>query len=489
MADSSQALALLVFIGGLSAATGMVIVETIALATMVSNSLVDAAPAAPGRALAGGRTLGGLILGIRRATIVLVLLLGFVYFRLAGEALALVSIGLISFAAVAQFAPAILGGLFWKGATRRGAIAGLRGRLRVWAYTLPLPSLVHAGWLPACLLEPRVPSGLGILAPHALFGLTGLDSVSHSDDLEHAGQRRPAFVGPVAGGRARTPPSTSRRPMFVDVFRRPQRRRRARFWRGTATVGELQGLLGRFLGPRSRPGGADGVRGRAPAHGHLAGRRTRTPTWCTTSRPCSAGAVGTTSARFMVASVVDEEPLARPRGDGDPRRDVAGPGLQPRTGAQVAGAGGGDRASCARPTSGCRSSTGSRTTSSPRSRHELRTPLTSIRAFSEILLDNPDLDGQERERYLRIIVEETERLTRLINQVLDLSKLESGRLDWQIEPVDLRSVIATSAQTTAQLFRDQDVALDVELREARARWCRPTGTGWCRSWSTCCPTP
>jgi hypothetical protein len=93
--------------------------------------------------------------------------------------------------------------------------------------------------------------------------------------------------------------------------------------------------------------------------------------------------------------------------------------------------------------------------------HELRTPLTSIRSFSEILLDNPELPEQERQDFMGTIVEETERLTRLINQVLDLSKLESGLTDWRIEPVDLRQVVATCAQATAQLFRDEDVALDL----------------------------
>ena len=130
MADQQAALALLVFIGGLSAATGMVIVETIALSTMVSNSLVLPILLRHGGGLVERRDLGRLILGIRRATIVAVLLLGFAYFRLAGESLALVSIGLISFAAVAQFAPAIFGGLYWRGATGVGRDLGTRGRLR-----------------------------------------------------------------------------------------------------------------------------------------------------------------------------------------------------------------------------------------------------------------------------------------------------------------------------------------------------------------------
>jgi Na+/proline symporter len=123
-------LALLVFIGGLSAATGMVIVETIALSTMVCNDLVM--PLLLRHALAGAgraRDLSGLLLEIRRGAIVVILLLGYLYFRLAGEAYALVGIGLISFSAVAQFAPAMIGGMYWRGGTRGGALAGLLGRL------------------------------------------------------------------------------------------------------------------------------------------------------------------------------------------------------------------------------------------------------------------------------------------------------------------------------------------------------------------------
>ncbi|MFC5099624.1 hypothetical protein [Kibdelosporangium philippinense] len=126
--DAGQgALTLLVFIGGLSAATGMIIVEMVALSTMVSNSLVMPTLLRGAPKFVQRRDLGKLILLARRATIVLVMLLGYASFRFAGEGSALVSIGLVSFAAMAQFAPAVLGGLFWKGGTRDGALVGLVG--------------------------------------------------------------------------------------------------------------------------------------------------------------------------------------------------------------------------------------------------------------------------------------------------------------------------------------------------------------------------
>ncbi|MBU6467506.1 MAG: histidine kinase, partial [Burkholderiales bacterium] len=179
MAAGQNALALFVFVGGLSAATGMVIVETVAVSTMVSNELalplllrlrlLDAAhqPSDFTRPL----------LMIRRAAIVGVLLLGYVYFQLAGDAYALASIGLISFAAVAQFAPVLLGGMYWRGGTRAGALAGLIVGFGVWVYTLMLPSIAKSGWLDAGFLTAG-PWGIAWLRPESLWGLQGLDSLT-----------------------------------------------------------------------------------------------------------------------------------------------------------------------------------------------------------------------------------------------------------------------------------------------------------------------
>ena len=98
--------------------------------------------------------------------------------------------------------------------------------------------------------------------------------------------------------------------------------------------------------------------------------------------------------------------------------------------------------------------------------HELRTPLTSIRAFSEILHDNPELNIEERSKFLGILVKESERLTRLINQVLDLAKLESGAAEWQNVTLDLRDIVNDAADTTSQLFKVKNVKLEVNLPDA-----------------------
>jgi hypothetical protein len=191
-------LALIAFIGGLSAATGMVIVETIALSTMVCNDLVmPVLLRLRALRLNERRDLTGLLLGIRRGAIVLILLLGYLYFKLAGEAYALVSIGLISFAAVAQFAPAALGGIFWKGATRRGALAGLAAGFAVWCYTLLLPAFIIADlstvWVTisvyqSALADVRIGQPVVIQASHGNLEATG----------------RVAYISPVVDQATRT---------------------------------------------------------------------------------------------------------------------------------------------------------------------------------------------------------------------------------------------------------------------------------------------
>ncbi len=95
--------------------------------------------------------------------------------------------------------------------------------------------------------------------------------------------------------------------------------------------------------------------------------------------------------------------------------------------------------------------------------HELRTPLTSIRAFSEILHDNPDIDAAERHRFLGLIIKESERLTRLINQVLDLAKLESGLAEWQTADIDLGEIINDAVGSTSQIFKGHGVKVEAEL--------------------------
>jgi PAS domain S-box-containing protein len=177
MAGGQSLLSLAVFIGGLSASTSMVIVECVALSTMICNELVVPVllrrPALGG---ASGGAVGGLILTIRRIAVFAIVLAAFAYHQAIGDRYPLASIGLLSFCAVAQFAPALVLGLFWRGAHRHGAVAGMAGGILVWAYALLLPSLAEAGWLaPGSVLGvgwlPPLLSVLDPLTNHAAWSL------------------------------------------------------------------------------------------------------------------------------------------------------------------------------------------------------------------------------------------------------------------------------------------------------------------------------
>jgi signal transduction histidine kinase len=97
--------------------------------------------------------------------------------------------------------------------------------------------------------------------------------------------------------------------------------------------------------------------------------------------------------------------------------------------------------------------------------HELRTPLTSIRALAELMVAEAEMDADQRQQFLGIIVAETERLSRLVNQVLDMAKIESGSVEWRNSEVDVRALLTQAAQTTSEVFRERGAKLMLAMPE------------------------
>src|SRR6476620_8214763 len=243
LAAHSDLFTIAAFVGGLSAATAMVIVESVALAIMVSNDIVMPLVLQRREALITGRDdVGGLLLIVRRMAIFVILFLAYVYYRLAGDA-QLASIGLLSFAAIAQLAPAFFGGLIWRRGTARGALAGMTIGILTWAYTLLLPSLADAGIVGRSLLA-QGPWGLTLLRPEALIGLD-LPPLAHgviwSLLLNVA-----AYVVFSLG---RVPASIER--VQADLFVPSQLTPippSFRLWRSSVTIEELVTTVARYLG-------------------------------------------------------------------------------------------------------------------------------------------------------------------------------------------------------------------------------------------------
>ena len=457
LAEGYSMLTLFAFIGGLSAATSMVIVETIALSTMVCNDLVMPLLLSSARfQRSAPHDLSGLLLTIRRGAIVVILLLGYLYFRLAGQAYALVSIGLISFAAVVQFAPALIGGIYWRGATRLGAISGLSAGFIVWLYTLLLPSFAKSGWLPMDFVNTGI-FGIELLMPERLFGFDEVNATTHAlfwSLLANVG----AFVA-VSLWRPPSAVEIGQAGLFVDILKR-EPVGAARFWRGQAKIDDLLALLARFLGARrvetsfsayAKQRGVARVED-LDADGDLVHF----------AETLLAGAIGSVSARVMIASVVQEEVLGL-----EEVMNILDEASQVRAysheleekSRELEAATEDLRAANERLQELDRVKDDFMSSVT----HELRTPLTSIRAFSEMLLEDPKIDLAERKRFLAIIVSETERLTRLVNQVLDLAKIESGHAQWHTTDVDLIELVSHATSAAGQLVRERKAKLELDL--------------------------
>ncbi|WP_407277608.1 EAL domain-containing protein [Aromatoleum evansii] len=301
ISGGQQALTLLVFLGGFAAGTGMVIVETIALSTMVCNDLVMPVLLRIKALRLTERTdLSGLVLAIRRATIVVGMLLAYVYYRVAAEASALASIGLISLAAVAQFGPALLGGLYWKGGTKAGAMAGLAGGFLVWGYTLVVPAFARGGFLPASLLE-QGPFGVALLHPLALFGLNGLNEMSHAVFWSMF-----ANIGAYVAVSVLSDQSSVERTqaaLFVDASTHDRDTKRV--WGARGSLLDLYALMQRFLGPEN-------ARQSLTSYAMRRGLDWPREVDADLARYCEAqlsGIIGAASARLVLGSVVEEELL------------------------------------------------------------------------------------------------------------------------------------------------------------------------------------
>lgn len=452
-----EGIALLAYIGGLAAATGMVIVAAIALSTMMCNNLIMPILLRIDRLKLTSRgDLTGLLLTVRRGSILFILLLGYAYYRFIGESYALVTIGLVSFAAAAQFAPAILAGIFWKGATRLGALSGLTAGFLVWVYTLLLPSFARSGWLPLNFVLDG-PWGIEWLKPYALFGMQDYGHLTHS--LIWSMMANCGTLITVSLFTRQSALERVQAALFVDAFRL-RSDDGSRFRRGSATVADIQDLMVRFTG---RKRAEKMLSAYAQSRGVNIGKLQEADADLVDfSERVLAGVIGSASASVMVSSVVkgavvgledvmvilDETSQVI---EYSHRLEQKSAELE-RTTAEL-------RAANERLKELDRLKDEFLSTIS----HELRTPLTSIRSFSEILYDHPDVSRSQREEFLGIIIRESARLTRLINHILDLAKMEAGQFVWQMEDISPAMVIDEALAAVGGLFGEKNVLLDVDI--------------------------
>ncbi len=459
LTEGQGALAMLAFLGGFSSATSMVIVETIALATMLSNHIIMPAWLRLRPMSAMRSDLRAWVLGARRVSIIVVLGLGLAYFRLSGGSESLAAIGLISFAGMAQVLPAVLGGIFWRGATGVGAFCGMVAGLAVWAYTLFLPSFGIGAALPAEVFAQGL-FGASWLRPNALFGSAGMDPLVHSilwSQLLNAA----AFVL----GSLWTFPNPVERVQgaaFVNVFDSETAAERLGWVQGQAEPEALLSMAQRIIGEDSAISLFEEA---ARAQGKEGFLPDLTPEFLARLERRMAGGVGAATAHAMIgqlfgrAMVTVEDLMA-----------VASETAQileysTRLEAQ--------QAEVSRTARALREANEKLTAISVQKdaflgqiSHELRTPMTSIRAFSEILTEG-DLPEAKVVEFGHVIHAEALRLTRLLDDLLDLSVLENGTVQLNIGVARLDGVIdrALAAASQTRPERSFDIQRDAFSEE------------------------
>lgn len=430
-------LAMLVFLGGFSAATSMVVVCAIAVATMVSNHWMVPVWLALRRMPAGDEAtdLRGFVLNARRLAILAIMAAGWVYHQASGGTAALAAMGLVAFAGMAQVLPAMIGGLLWRGANRKGAYAGVGTGFVLWMALIFLPSVGVGGDLPvAAGMDPWTFAVFLSLSVNTLafiavsiFGfpdpverLQGLSFVSAVEPIRHSRMTR-------ADDRAEPLLAMARRVWGADAA--------LRYFQAEAQAqgksGFLPDLTPRFLTRLERR--LAGSIGSATAHAMI---------------DRVAGGVALTVADLL--QVADEAQRAKEETQ------------------RLEGA----RAELAVTARQLREANDKLTVLSVQKdaflsqiSHELRTPMTSVRAFSEILKD-PSLTPDERARFAGIIHDEAGRLTRLLDDLLDLSVLESGRAQLTISVANLHDLInralsaASATRPERSFLIDRDVSTE-----------------------------
>ena len=467
MALGQDGLALLAFLVGFSAATSMVIIASIALSTMVSNHLVTPLWLAS----RSGREAGdmrALVLNARRLSIAVILGLGYLYFVISGGSAALAAIGLIAFCGMAQVAPALIGALLWRGATRMGAGAGLLTGALVWLYALFLPSFGPDVVFSAQLME-QGPAGLVWLRPHALFGVTTLDPLLHClfwsltlNALVFVAVSLITFPGPLERVQSAA---------FVNAFDLTADTGAGRGWvraapGSEAEVEDLLVMAQRILGE----GPAQTFfLAQAVAQGKAGYLPDPTPDFIDRLELELAGSVGTATAHAMVAQITGSAQVSVAD-----LMAVASEAAQIMEHSAQMEAKSEELARTARQLHEANAMLQKLSVQKDsflsQISHELRTPMTSIRAFSEILMDD-EVGQEDIARYARIIHDESIRLTRLLDDLLDLSVLENGQVNLDVQEGRLadmidRAILASNSVLPQRRFalRRNPIDEDLELR-------------------------
>ncbi|MBK6266553.1 GHKL domain-containing protein [Marivirga sp. S37H4] len=457
---SQDFLAIFVYLGGFAAGTSMVIVSTIALSIMISNNLIFPYLVSNKQFTRFNKgNFSRFLLNIRRASILLVLLLSYAYYSLISFRFSIVSIGLISFVAVAQFAPAVIGGIFWKEGNKKGAISGLVAGFTIWFLFLVLPTIDQTGFISFLIQNDKLFNFIP-LADGQAFGLpmnkipaslfwsllinTSLYVFLSLRFMQSSKERNQAEV-------------------FVDVFKYSKEFESTMVWKGTAYVQDIEELLTHFVGVRKTK---EILKEYEYKYNLSLKKEDRADSKLVNSvERTLAGLIGSSSARLLISTTLKEEEISTKE-----VLDI----LKETQQIVIVNKQLKEKSQALEEVTKELFSSNEKLRKMDHTKdefistitHEMRTPITSIRAFSEILHDNSDISLGDKQQFLNTIIKETERMDRLISQVLDLEKFNSGKQEFHLEYLKINELILEAIQSVQTLLEQRGIELTTKLEES-----------------------
>ncbi|WP_298418401.1 sensor histidine kinase [uncultured Kordia sp.] len=449
--NGNSFLATLVFLGGFSAVISMVIVSTLALSTMVSNNLIIPYGFLDKFIKNQPERNAKYIKNIRRISIFTIIILAYFFYVSFSRELSLYSIGLISFVIISQLAPSFFIGLFWNRGASKAAIIGIIVGISITTYTLVLPFILEA-YTGTNDFTQFGPMGIEFLKPHALLSIDFLSPPAHAFfwSMTFNVLCYLAF-SLVSKGNYR---ERNYAEMFVDSRNFTTLQDSALVWKGEAYVADIKNVLVRFLGEQ---------RATRALHIFFTKYKLSPSTQLADARLINfsekllTGSIGGASAKILIASVVKEEQISLVEVlkilEESKENIVSNKILREKS------------EELSQLSSKLKNANEELITKDKQKdefldtvAHELKTPITGIRAATELLMDeDDDMPKDMKQQFLKNIVQDSDRLARLINNILDFEKLETGRLHLDKQPNDLQKTIEKAVASIQQIASKKNI--------------------------------
>ncbi len=432
----------------------MIIVSSLSLGNMLSTNVILPNFIKP----EAKKNYSQRIVTIRRLSLVLIFVLAYAYYYYLAYNVPLVSIGITSFIGIAQLAPAFFGGIFWRGATRKGAISGIIIGFMVWLYALILPTLLSNQGIGSDLLSNGI-FGIKSLSPLHFGEFMGISHFSAVIAIS-LGLNILVFFGVSIFDEA-SKLEANQGELFVNIFRISSRNyNQTGIWKANVPFYDIKSLLINFLGDRR----TEEVLDRYARINRISFEEDglADPKMISYAERLLTEAIGPASARIMISNVAKGEEISI--------YEVIDILRESKQAIQL-------NRQLQQKTDELEKATGNLQKANVRLQeyseikdeflytvtHELRTPLTAIRTQAELLQDDEDMPQDDRQRFLDSMVRECERLTKLITNVLDLERFESGSQKLSLEKGNVKSIISDAVEGLQQMINQKGIQLKVDI--------------------------